>query len=310
VSDAVAIPGTAPASGRVRAFYAPIQRESGTQTTFEPATQGHFPLDTPPAGWIDLGWVHEFKRTSQTKVEALQSGAPLLLRGQTRKQAGAEVSLRFDTWGKLQMGISGGAQAMNLLLPSSVAVALGSGSTARSLIVADASGFAAGDLVAVDADYAGETGYVGAGVRAAYVKSADAVTNDGQYLRRVTYNVGHVVGVSANTLTLAAPLLAGVPNPTMKVAKIVGFVDREGGGFFHEWSALFVVDGVQGDRVLYHYPRLQMAEGAAEEAAPLTSAMTMWRLAARFRALPVVDANDGEQALCFRSYLPAAMRLA
>lgn len=85
----------------------------------------------------------------------------------------------------------------------------------------------------------------------------------------------------------------------------MGFLDREGGSFFHEWSALFVVDGVQGDRVLYHYPRLQIAEGAAEEAVPLTGAMTMWRLAARFRALPVVDATDGEQALCFRSYLPA-----
>jgi hypothetical protein len=28
-------------------------------------------------------------------------------------------------------------------------------------------------------------------------------------------------------------------------------------------------------------------------------------LDAQFRALPVTDANDGSQALCFRSYLPA-----
>jgi len=33
------------------------------------------------------------------------------------------------------------------------------------------------------------------------------------------------------------------------------------------------------------------------------------RLAAAFRALPVKDLNDGETVLCFRSYLPAALRV-
>jgi len=32
------------------------------------------------------------------------------------------------------------------------------------------------------------------------------------------------------------------------------------------------------------------------------------RLAGMFRALPVVDANDGASVVCFRSYLPGAMR--
>jgi len=32
------------------------------------------------------------------------------------------------------------------------------------------------------------------------------------------------------------------------------------------------------------------------------------KLAGAFRALPVKDANDGETVLCFRSYLPGAMR--
>jgi len=31
-------------------------------------------------------------------------------------------------------------------------------------------------------------------------------------------------------------------------------------------------------------------------------------LAGAFRALPVKDANDGATVLCFRSYLPGAMR--
>ena len=88
----------------------------------------------------------------------------------------------------------------------------------------------------------------------------------------------------------------------------LGFVDREGGSFFQEWSALFVMDGVQGDRVIYHYPRLQAAKGATEEAAVLSGALQSWRLSGFFRALPVADANDGEPVVCFRTYLPAAMR--
>jgi hypothetical protein len=32
------------------------------------------------------------------------------------------------------------------------------------------------------------------------------------------------------------------------------------------------------------------------------------RLAGALRALPVKDANDGEMVVCFRSYLPGAMR--
>ncbi len=59
----------------------------------------------------------------------------------------------------------------------------------------------------------------------------------------------------------------------MKVQPLCGFVDREGGGFFQEWSALFVIEGEQGERILFHYPRLQSSAGAAEAntalAAPL-----------------------------------------
>jgi hypothetical protein len=90
----------------------------------------------------------------------------------------------------------------------------------------------------------------------------------------------------------------------MKVAHVVGFVDREGGSFFQEWSALFVLEGEQGDRVIFHYPRLQAIQGAAERAEALTAPLERIRLAGAFRALPVIDANDSERILCFRSYLP------
>jgi hypothetical protein len=125
----------------------------------------------------------------------------------------------------------------------------------------------------------------------------------------VTLNVGRVAGISAGVLELGASLLAGVPGSGMQVSSLVGFVDREGGGgFFQEWSGLFVMNGEQGDRVIYYYPRLQAMQSSAEMVEPLAAPLERVRLAGAFRALPVKDANDGETVLCFRSYLPGAMR--
>ena len=184
------------------------------------------------------------------------------------------------------------------------------GSTANALSVgaAAAAQFQVGQLVAVDEDYVAQVGFVGSGVSAAYVSSPASVGNDINYIRRVTLNVGRVVGISGGVLELGAPLPAGVPGSGMQVSSLVGFVDREGGGFFQEWSGLFVMDGEQGDRVIYHYPRLQAMQSSAEMVEPLAAPLERVRLAGAFRALPVKDANDGETVLCFRSYLPGAMR--
>ncbi|WP_433984367.1 hypothetical protein RBB78_05210 [Tunturiibacter empetritectus] len=134
------------------------------------------------------------------------------------------------------------------------------------------------------------------------------MANDINYIRRVSLNVGRVVSIANGVLQLGAPLLAGAPPSGMQVSPLMGFVDREGGGFFQEWSGLFVMDGEQGDRVIYHYPRLQAMQGSAEMAEALAGPLEKVKLAGAFRALPVKDANDGETVLCFRSYLPGAMR--
>ncbi len=68
------------------------------------------------------------------------------------------------------------------------------------------------------------------------------------------------------------------------------------------------MDGEQGDRMIFHYPRLQAMQGAAETQETLEAPLERVRLSGAFRALPVKDANDSEIVLCFRSYLPAAMR--
>ena len=94
----------------------------------------------------------------------------------------------------------------------------------------------------------------------------------------------------------------------MQVSVVTGLCDREGASFFAEWSALFVLEGTQGDRILFHYPRLQAMQGSSESATPLVAPLVTIRLAAAFRALPIKDAADGETVLCFRTYLPAPMR--
>ena len=307
-----------PVTRRVRAYFAPVNRAAGVPTVFDAAQTGGFALDSPPAPWVDLGWCTGFARKSATKIGALRTGAPAMAQSQVLTEVEATVSLEFESWGKLQMALAAGSQQMNLLRTVSGAVANGSGgvaaapvalaagSTAGSLNVGAtaAAGFVVGDLIAVDVDYVAQVGFVGSGVSGAYVSSAASVGGDVNYVRRVSLNVGRVVSIANGVLQLESPLLAGIPAAGMKVSRLVGFVDREGGGFFQEWSGLFCMDGEQGDRVIYHYPRLQAMQGAAEMVEPLAAPLEKVRLAGAFRALPVKDANDGATVLCFRSYLP------
>jgi hypothetical protein len=320
------VAAVAPIARRVRAYFAPVNRAAGIPTLFDAAQLGRFDLNAPPAPWIDLGWISKFVRKSGTKVDALRVGSPAMTAAQVRSEIEATVALEFETWGKLQVTLASGSQQTNLLTTSAGAAPNGSGgvaaepvplltgtgpaSTANSLNVGPtaAAGFGVGSLVAVDVDYTGQLGYVGTGVSSAYVQSASAVGSDVNFVRRVTLNAGVVIAIAGGVLQLASPLPAGVPTTAMQVSQFVGFCDREGASFFQEWSALFVIEGAQGDRILYHYPRLQAMQGSAEVAETLAAPFECIRLAGAFRALPVKDANDGETILCFRSYLPAALR--
>jgi hypothetical protein len=183
------------------------------------------------------------------------------------------------------------------------AVALATGSTATVLqLGAAVSGFAVGELLAVDIDYVGQTGYVGSGISGAYVRTA---LTDVDYIRRVTLNVGRIAAMNLTTgaVTLENALPAGAPASGMKVSGVAGFCDREGSSFFQEWSAVFVAEGQQGARVVWHYPRLQAMTGAAESWEKSAGGFDAMRLAAAFRALPVLDPVDGETVVCFRSYV-------
>jgi len=311
-----------PVVHRVRAYFAPVNRTAEQATIFDAAQSSGFALDAPPAPWIDLGWISEFTRKCNTKVEPVRSGAPAVTKLQTRTEIDAMVSFRFESWRKLQLALSAGTQQMNLLQPTSSALAEGSGGTATTAVAlstgstatvlhmaaADAANFSVGELVAVDMDYTGQTGFIGAGLSGACLQSA---LTDVDYVRRVTLNVGRIAAMSSTSgsetttvaVTLEAPLLAGAPTSAMKVSRVVGFCDREGSSFFQEWSALFVGEGRQGERVLWFYPRLQTMSGIEEAESAASGGYETMRLAAAFRALPVKDPVDGETVVCFRSYV-------
>jgi len=314
-----------PITRRMRAFFAPVERETETPTIFDPGQSGGFALDSPPAPWVDLGWIENFGRGYETATTAVRSGAKALPVAQFRGALEARVEFDFCEWGKLQMALAGGSEHMNVLAPANggtspapsggtpaPGVAVLPGSTASELVIGQGAvdSFAAGNLVAVDEDYRQQKGYVGWGIAAAYVRDPVLVRRDANYVRRVTFNVARVAQKTATSLLLAQPLLGGVPAQGASVQRVIGFVDREGGSFFQEWSALFVAEEESGGRACFYYPRLSASQaagkGVREQLAAIAKPLATVSLRASFTALPYVDANDGQPVLCYRSYFPAA----
>jgi hypothetical protein len=314
----------APVARRVRGYFVPVNRTAQTPVLFDPSEQGSFSLDTPPAPWISLGWIQEFTRKAGSRTAAVLTGIPAAALEQVRETLEAQVSFEFLNWTKLTMALAAGSQHMNLLTPASGATAAADGAQAAPAVIpqsgsmatfialasADAAKFTANSIIAVDVDYTGQTGFVGSPVSGAYVRQA---LTDVDYIRRVTYNVALVSQVSTTGLTLADPLPGGVPAAGAKLQAVSGFVDREGGSFYQEWSALFVMEGSQGERIFYYYPRLQTLASAQESALPLDGknkeGLARILLKGQFLALPITDPLDGERVVCYRSFLPAANAL-
>jgi hypothetical protein len=301
-----------------------VNRVAQTPVLFDPSEQGQFNLDAPPAPWINLGWIQDFVRKSASKTTPLLTGIPAAPLEQVRETLQAQVCFQFLSWTKLTMALATGSQHMNLLAAASganpaadgaqaspaVIPQTGSTSTSILLAAADAAKFSAGAMVALDLDYTGQTGFVGAPIAGAYVRQA---LSDVDYVRRITFNVALVSQASTTNLTLAEPLPGGTPAAGAKLQAVTGFVDREGGSFYQEWSALFVLQGSQGERIFFHYPRLQSMTGAEEVITPLNgknqNGQSRVALKGQFLALPVNDPLDGERVVCYRSFLPAPKSL-
>jgi hypothetical protein len=329
-----------PVTRQIRAYFAPMNRVTGTPSIFDPGKYGAFLLDAPPSPWLDLGWVDNFQRLCTTLTEPLRAGLQGAPSVQFRGSIDARIEFDFREWGKLQMALACGSEHMNVLasdpnanaqpsggtpLPA-IAVLPGSTSSEIVLGVGAVNAFSVGDVIAVDADYQQQTGYVGTGITAAYVSDPADVNRDANYVRRVTFNLGRVAQETTTSLLLAQPLLGGAPPAGASVQKVVAFVDRDGGSFFQEWSALFVWQEESGGRVCFHYPRLSPTTAIElsmplsptsqpravkafqrEEEVEIAKPISSLALHAAFQAMPHVDENDGQTVVCYRSYFPAAM---
>jgi hypothetical protein len=177
----------APVTRRARAYFAPVNRAAQAPAVFDPAGQAAaFNLDSPPAPWIGLGWIQDFTRKSASKTAPVLTGIPASTLEQVRETLSAQVSFQFLSWTKLTMALATGSQHMNLLAPSSgatpaadgaqaaaaVVVQNGSSATFVALTATDAAKFTPGSIIALDADYTGQLGYIGAPVSGAYLRQA------------------------------------------------------------------------------------------------------------------------------------------
>ncbi|MGB9493061.1 MAG: hypothetical protein WCA92_21545 [Terriglobales bacterium] len=315
--------GLRPITRQTRAYFARVNRVNGTTSVFDPSQNAGFALDSPPAPWIDLGWIENFQRMSTSQIEGVPGGAAGAVAAQARNSLGARVEFEFRDWGKLQMALAGGAEHMNVLATNASASAAASGgaplsavpvlagSTAEELVLGAAvSGFQAGQLVVCDIDYQQQVGYVGTGIAAAYVKAPANVQQDANYVRRVSFNVGRVAQVTATSLVLAQELPGGAPSAGASVQQVIAFVDREGGTFLQQWSGLFVMEEESGGRVCFFYPLLSPTTAKQiwqrETLVLVQKPIGEMALMASFTALPTVDLNDGAVVLCYRSYFPAS----
>ena len=303
---------------RTRAYFAPVDRALRMPTIFDPALNGSWNYDAPPAPWVSLGHIEGFARTAESRNVEVTTGMPAVARVQAKQSLGATIGFSFAVWNKLTMALSSGSDHMNVLASISTTATVASGgkavsaipltaaSTASTLYLATSSAaLQAGSILVADRDYAGQVGYVGSPYSATYISSASSLANDPDYIRRFSFNVARVASIGSDGgLSLASSLPGGLPAQGMKVQQIVSFLDREGGSFFQEWSGLFAFEGVQGDSLFLYYPRLQACQGAAETSKDLVPDLTMIQPVAKFRALPIIDGNDGQQILCYRSYFP------
>src|SRR5271157_301881 len=236
-----------PLAEAVRAYVLPIDRNAGTSVPFDPSAQGEFDLDAAPVPFLDLGWVENFQRTSATKYETLRTGLQSTLTTQYRAQFDSGIEFDLPNWGKLQMALAGGGQQINVLATPMTSLPQSSGGTAipaayvqdecgmyeLPLAAADLANFQIGDLVAVDWDYKGQTGYVGSGAPGAYLSTALDAASHVDLVRRVTFNVARVSNKTATSVVLGERLI-GAAQTGMGVQKVAALMDREGDSYFQE----------------------------------------------------------------------------
>ncbi len=291
--------------GKMRAYFAPVNAQS--PAPFDSSLLNAWQIDAPPAPWVDLGRLATFTRFSDSQTLNVESGSPATVQLQAKQSIGARVRCRFERWNRLTMALTASSDTRNILKSGFTPLSIGSGSSSTILYLPSSAGISIGAFLAVDNDYSGQTGFIGAGSAGGYVQNATAITGDVDYIRRCSWNIAQVSSIRDDGgLLLASRLLGGSPTATMKAQLIMGFGDREGGTFTPEWSGLFLANGTQGEKLFFYYPRLQSMTGVGQAEEPLGGQLQTCLLDGTFRALPIADKTDGSATVCYRGFLPSA----
>ena len=183
--------------------------------------------------------------------------------------------------------------------------------------------FPAGSMIVCDQDYdTGTLPYGSVGDSGANLLYSGATT-DVDFIRRTSDYVATVAKVIANEVTgqdaliLTEPFVGGgnaplgsSPNygPTAgaKVQAIAGWASREGGSKIEEWSALMVLDTIDGTQILHYYPRVSPDANNGMPGTNLQNATAMqsYGQEASFDCLAFDDPLDGETVVAYRACFP------
>ncbi len=328
-----------------RAYFAPFNQayavantSSGVgPTIYDLLFNGKF-IDTPAgalAGWSDLGYIDKVKFTPGSKIGNVMSGYRNAVRAKYRGDVAEKVSFTFKEMGHMQLKVATGEGVFNLLAsagPASTvgplssagnaAVAMTSYSASGSvsgyvgsptLVVASASGFAAGNYIVCDQDYNGTAfGFVGD----AGANVFEGAVTDVDFIRKTSDYVATIKAIVGNNLILTKPFFGGgnnplgaattVPQAGAKVQVISGFATRGGGTTITEWSCILVLDTIDASQLLMYYPRLAPDSFPGITATNVTNITSLQQndLDAAFESMAYDDPLDGETVVCYRAFYP------
>lgn len=300
-----------------------------------------------PAGWFDLGYIRNFKFTPGSKIGNVITGYRGVIRAKYRAETSEKLSMQFMEMTRTTLSIASGTQVFNILKSTATASTLGplsssgvaaiamgasgyqpTGITATAtagqptLFVPSGSGaaFPAGTYIVCDQDYNGtDFGFVGdagANVFQGAVTDTDFIRKTSDYVACVKQVVLGVAGQDG--LILTAPFMGGGNSPTgvtannapttgAKVQPIIGYATREGGTKIKEWSAVIVLQTIDGSQVLFYYPRVgpDAFTGLTEENLQNATAVQTNGITASFDALAFDDPLDGETVVRYMGYYPS-----
>src|SRR5258708_35876395 len=95
-------PAMVPVTRQMRAYFAPVNRTTEAPTLFDPAGSGVFALDSPPAPWLDLGWIEGFQRFYDPPTEIVRAGTNASTVAQFRGPIEARVEVAVAGVGKVK----------------------------------------------------------------------------------------------------------------------------------------------------------------------------------------------------------------